>query len=79
MIYFEVWACVRIPLLTPFVTRMSVTLPGFRVEIGFVDHFATRLVIILDYSAIADFDALRIDAAHVRSFQSTVSPPGNGF
>jgi hypothetical protein len=41
--------------------------PGFRLEIGFINHFTTRLVITHVYSAIAVFHALLITTAHVRS------------
>jgi hypothetical protein len=53
MAYFQVWAWVRIPLLTPIVTC-------FGLEFGFIGHFTTLLVITLDYSAIADFHSLQI-------------------
>jgi hypothetical protein len=47
----------------------------FRLEIGFIDHFNTRLVDTFDYSTIADFHTLRIATAHANSFQSAVSSP----
>jgi hypothetical protein len=43
---------------------------GFGFEIGFVDHFNTRIVITFNYSATADFHTLQIAAAHAKSFQS---------
>jgi hypothetical protein len=48
---------------------------GFGLEIGFIDHFNTRLVTALNYSAIADLHTLQITTAHSKSFQSTVSSP----
>jgi hypothetical protein len=55
---------------------------GFRLEIGFIDHFNTRLVTTLNYSVIANFHTLQITTIHAKSFQSAVSSPvvpGNGF
>jgi hypothetical protein len=48
---------------------------GFGLEIGFIDHFNTRLMTTLNYSAIADFHTLQITTAHAKSFQSVVSAP----
>jgi hypothetical protein len=48
---------------------------GFGLEIGFIDHFNTRLVTTLHYSAIADLHTLQIITAHLKSFQSAVSSP----
>jgi hypothetical protein len=57
---------------------MSVTIDG--VWIGFVDHFNTRLVTTLNYSAIADLHILKITRAHAKSFLYLhQSFPGNGF
>jgi hypothetical protein len=47
---------------------------GFGLEIGFIDHFNTRLVTTLNYSAIADFNILQITTAHAKSFQSAAVP-----
>jgi hypothetical protein len=41
---------------------------GCGLEIGFVDHFITQLVIILNYNAIASFHTLQIPIAHAKSF-----------
>jgi hypothetical protein len=37
-----------------------------------IDHFNTRLMTTLNYSAIADFHTLQITAAHAKTFQSAV-------
>jgi hypothetical protein len=37
-------------------------------EIGFIDHFNTRLVTTLNYGAIADFRTLQTAPAHTKSF-----------
>jgi hypothetical protein len=47
---------------------------GFGLEIGFIDHFNTRLMTTLKYSAVADLHTLQITTAYSKSFQSTVSP-----
>jgi hypothetical protein len=55
---------------------------GFGLETGFIDHFKTRLMTTLNYSAIADLHTSQITTAHAKSFQSAVSSPvfpGNGF
>jgi hypothetical protein len=41
---------------------------SFGLEIGFIDHFNTRLVTALNYSAIADIHNLQITTAHAKSF-----------
>jgi hypothetical protein len=46
---------------------------GFGLEIGFIDHFHSRLVTTLNYNAITEFRTLQITAAHTKSFQSAVS------
>jgi ethanolamine utilization microcompartment shell protein EutS len=48
---------------------------GFGLEIGFIDHFTTRLVATFNYSAVADFYILQITAAHAKYFQFAVSSP----
>jgi hypothetical protein len=48
---------------------------GFRLEIGFIDHFNTQLVTTLYYNAFADYHPLKITTAHAKSFQSAVSSP----
>jgi hypothetical protein len=48
---------------------------GFGLEIGFIDHFNTRLVTALNYGAIGDLHSLQITTAHTKSFQSAVSSP----
>jgi ethanolamine utilization microcompartment shell protein EutS len=37
---------------------------GFGLDIGFIDHFSTQLVITLNYSAIADLYTLQITVTH---------------
>jgi hypothetical protein len=44
---------------------------GFGLEIGFIDHFNTRLWITLNYCVIADLHTLKITT----SSQSAVSSP----
>jgi hypothetical protein len=41
---------------------------GFGLEIGFIDHFNTRLVTTLNYSAVADLHTLQITRGHAKSF-----------
>jgi hypothetical protein len=57
------------------VTIMGDYRRGFGLEIGFIDHFNTRLVNTLNYSAIADFHTLQITTPYAKSFQSAVSSP----
>jgi hypothetical protein len=55
---------------------------GFGMEIGFMNHFNTRPVNTLNYSAIADFHTLQITNAHTKSFSLLCvdqSFPGNVF
>jgi hypothetical protein len=52
---------------------MCVTIDG--VGIGFIDHFNTRFLTTLNYSAIADLHTLQITTGHAKSFQSVVSSP----
>jgi hypothetical protein len=46
---------------------------GFGLDIGSIDHFTTQLIIIFDYSAIADFHSSEITRAHAKSFPVKVS------
>jgi hypothetical protein len=48
---------------------------GFGLEIEFTDHFYTRLMITLNYSAIAELHNLQITIAHAKTFQSAVPSP----
>jgi hypothetical protein len=48
-------------------SHVCVTLSGF-LDIGFIDHFNTHLVITRDYSAIANFHTLQFTRAHAKSF-----------
>jgi hypothetical protein len=41
---------------------------GFGLEIGFIDHVNTQLVITLNYNAIANFRTLQITTAHAKPF-----------
>jgi hypothetical protein len=52
------------------VTRKGEYGRGFGLEIGFIDHFITRLVTTFNYSDIADLRTLQIIRAHAKSFQS---------
>jgi hypothetical protein len=47
---------------------MSDSRRGVGLDIGFIGHFNTRLVITLNYSAIANFHTLQITTAHAKSF-----------
>jgi hypothetical protein len=47
----------------------------FGLEMGFIDHFNTRLVTTLNYGAIANLHNLQTTTAHAKSFQSAVSSP----
>jgi hypothetical protein len=49
------------------VTRRSDSWQGLGLEIGFIDHFNTRLVTTLNYSAIADFHTLQITSCSLFS------------
>jgi hypothetical protein len=44
------------------------TIDGFGLDIGFSDHFNSQLVIILNFSAIADFHTLLITTAQAVFF-----------
>jgi hypothetical protein len=46
---------------------------GVTIWIGFIDHFNTRFVTTLNYSAITDLHTSQITTAQAKSFQSTVS------
>jgi hypothetical protein len=41
---------------------------SFGLDIGFIDHFNTQLIITLNYSTIADFHTLPFTRAHAKSF-----------
>jgi hypothetical protein len=43
---------------------MSDSRRGFGLDIGFIDYFNTRLIIILKYSVIANFQTLQITVTH---------------
>jgi hypothetical protein len=58
------------------VTFMSDSRRDFGLDIGYNDHFNTRLVTTFTYSAIADFHFLQITTAHAKSFESYVSSSG---
>jgi hypothetical protein len=58
---------------------MSDSRRDFGLEIGFIDHFDTRLVIILKYSTIVDFRTLQIPTAHaVFTCRSLVTASDSG-
>jgi hypothetical protein len=44
---------------------------GFGLDVGFIDHFKTQLVITLNRSAIANFHTLQITRAHAKSFPAS--------
>jgi hypothetical protein len=50
------------------VTCISDSRRGFGLDIGFIDHFNTRLETTLNYNAIADFHTLKIKAAQTKFF-----------
>jgi hypothetical protein len=64
-------------------TRMSAPSAGFGLEIGFVDHFNTRLLTTLNYRVIADLHNLQITADKVINIFCLLSLhqsfPGNSF
>jgi hypothetical protein len=62
-------------LLFYIVMRISDYQQGFGLEIGFIDHFNTRLVTTLNNSIIADLHTLQITTAHTKSFQFVVTSP----
>jgi hypothetical protein len=41
---------------------------GFGLDIGFIDHFNTRLVTIFNYSSITNFHTLQITKSNAKSF-----------
>jgi hypothetical protein len=43
---------------------------GFGLDIGYIGHFSTQLVITLNYSAIADIHTLLSTPAHAESFST---------
>jgi ethanolamine utilization microcompartment shell protein EutS len=43
---------------------MSDTRLGFKVDIGFIDHFNTQLVITLNYGTIVNLHTLQITTAY---------------
>jgi hypothetical protein len=55
---------------------------GFGLDIGFVDHFNTQLLITLNYTSIADFHTSQITTSPPNFFQPAVlsqAVPGSGF
>jgi hypothetical protein len=63
--YVCMYVCVYIHYI---VTCMSGSRWGFGLEVGFIDHFNTRLVTTFNYSASAYFHILQIITAHAKSF-----------
>jgi hypothetical protein len=61
------------------VTCISDSRRGFGLEIGFIDHFNTRLVITLNYSVIAYPHTSQITSAHAKSYLSLLSLPTSCF
>jgi hypothetical protein len=57
-------------ILTLVVTYISHSCWGFGLDIVFIDHFNTQLVITLNYSIITNFHTLQITRAHAKSFQA---------
>jgi hypothetical protein len=49
-------------------SRVWVTIDGFGLEIGFIDHLNTRPITTSHYSSIANLHALQITREHVQSF-----------
>jgi hypothetical protein len=45
---------------------------GLGLEIGFIDHFNTRLVTTIHYRAIANLHTLKITTAHAKTSQYAV-------
>jgi hypothetical protein len=56
-------------------SRVWVTIKGFGLENGFIDHCNTRLVTTINYNSIADIRTLQISTAHAKSPQSAMSSP----
>jgi hypothetical protein len=60
---------------------------GFGLDIGFIDHFTTQLVITLNYSAIANFHTLKFARTNAKYFPARsvftssclVTAPNNGY
>jgi hypothetical protein len=66
---------IQFTFLHHIVTCSSDSRRDFGLEVGFINHFNTRLVITINYSAIADIHTLQITTAHAKSLQSAVSSP----
>jgi hypothetical protein len=49
---------------------MSDSRRGFGLDIGYIDHFTTQLVITLNYSAITDFHILQITSVYAKFFSA---------
>jgi hypothetical protein len=47
---------------------MSDSRRGFGLDIGFIDHFSSQLLITRNYSAISDFYSLPVTPEHAKSF-----------
>jgi hypothetical protein len=75
LLYFEKEMKLTIYLFDHIVTCMSDYRWGFGLEIGFIDHFNTRLMTTLNYSAIADLHTLQITRASLSLFQPAVCSP----
>jgi hypothetical protein len=71
MDFFKAWT----QLIKNNVTILSDYKRGSGLEIGFIEHFTTRLVTTSNYSTIADLHKLHITRAHAKSFQFVVSSP----
>jgi hypothetical protein len=65
--YVRMYVCI-VPYMSDF-------RPAFGLETGFIEHFNTRPVITINYSAIADLHNLQFSTAHTKSFHHAVSSP----
>jgi hypothetical protein len=62
---FRKW---EFPLMINIVTCTSDSGQGFGLDIGFIDHFNTQLVITRKYSSLTNFNTLQFTRAHTKSF-----------
>jgi hypothetical protein len=62
-----------IPILTPVFMILSDSRRNLGLDIEFIDHFNTQLVITLNYRAIADLHTLQITVTHTHTDTSALN------
>jgi hypothetical protein len=63
---FQLFSC----YLVYIITYMSDSSWAFGLEIGFMDHFNTRLFTTINYNTITDYNILHITITHAKCFHS---------